>query len=475
MMRINQAAGRVLRWSACAAVALAANSAVRAADEEVKADFTDGLSLRPVYMVNEPAGDGLLQTQMRERGWGGSWLEQNDIKLTGYAEAGYTYNFARPPNGANGANGGIGRLFDDKSDDLRLDQLSIMLKRDALVSADRFDTGFGLQVIYGADARYTQANGTNFYGSGYASRRQVVTVPGFTVPFLDEASFPGQPDPENQIDILQVYGEFNLPVGNGLVLTAGKFVTPWGIEHIDPTQNYLYSHSYIFALSTPRTLTGVTAKYQINEQFAVTGGIVAGWDQTIIEDNNDFPSLMAQVEYKYAEDLLLVVSTMVGPEQPGDTGDLRWLVDGTVEWQLDADVTIAGEVVMGYEPDIGTGVGPGQRLADGAGFFGRQLNGEDCFWFGGAIYLNNRFDADGIWTLNARAEYFNDNDGAFLLANEVWAASIGMNIVPFAKDEIGKNLMIRPEIRYDYSKEKLWDGNQQNNQITLGADVIFKF
>jgi len=56
----------------------------------------------PNYRAEPPPSNGLLQTTMRERGWGGSWLEEHDLKLTGYVEGGWNYNFQTPPGGNNG-------------------------------------------------------------------------------------------------------------------------------------------------------------------------------------------------------------------------------------------------------------------------------------------------------------------------------------------------------------------------------------
>jgi hypothetical protein len=44
---------------------------------------------------------------------GAETLDQYGLRLSGYAEAGLTYNFVRPGSGTNGS----GFLFNDKSDD----------------------------------------------------------------------------------------------------------------------------------------------------------------------------------------------------------------------------------------------------------------------------------------------------------------------------------------------------------------------
>jgi len=454
--------------AACAVIALAAaaGSAVRAAaPSNLRVLYADGLSLNNPA-PDQAASDSLMQTQMRERGWGGSWLEQYDLKLTGYVEGGWNFNFVRPNGGTNGT----GRLFDDKSDDPKLNQLSIQLLRKAAPSPDQFDTGFDVQVIYGADARYTQANGTNFYGSGFAGVRGFQFLPfnnGQPSPVVDEIRFPGQEFPENQIDILQANVSFNVPVGNGMMVKAGKFVTPWGVESVDPTKNVLYSHSYIFSLATPKTLTGVTAAYQIDDRWGVMGGIVVGWDQSL-EDNNDFPSFLAQSTYKLDNDWSFVLTGIFGPEQNDNRSNYRSMLDLTMKWDASDDITVAVEAIFGYEPDTSFNRG---RIFTNSPLL--TFTGDDSTWAAVAGYVQYKWDE--MFTFAVRGEMFADGDGNWLIGTEVYSISGGMIIRPFPNHDVGRNLMIRPEVRYDYSNDFLFDNLRQEWQVTVGADVIFSF
>jgi hypothetical protein len=457
---------------------LAGAGVVRAADGSSDFTLSPAPSKRPIYAAapappppthaatEEPT---LLQSKLTQYNAGGQWLEQNAIRVGGYAEAGYVYNFVHPGSGFNG----YGFLFPDKEQDLTLDQISLFVARDALVGPDRFDLGFKVQVIYGADARYTQANGTNFYGSRWAQDLNPgalptvsMTGPGFPLPNA------GQHDPENQIDFLQGYITANLPVGNGLLITAGKFVTPWGLETIDPTQNLLYTHSFTFALAIPRTLTGATATYRLNDEWSFMGGMVVGWNQAF-EDNNDFPSFVAQASWAYSPEWDFVASVIAGPEETSNRSDFRWTLDLTAKWKMSDTSHLGFEALLGYEPDVGShyldiNVG-------GPNFTALFPTGKDSLWFGGVIEGDYRLDEDGIWTLVFRGEYFNDANGGRGLATEVWSGTMGVNIVPFPKDEYGKNFMIRPEIRYDYALDTVFDDNNRTSQITLSADLIYKF
>lgn len=420
----------------------------------------------------------LVQTKLREAGVGGSF-EEWGIRFGGHAEAGYLYNSNRPklrqdviapstipeePTSTD--HNGFGQLFTDKSDSVYLNQFDAFVERVPLRSSNQFDLGFKVETLFGADARYTQANGSNFYSSDYAGLTKFRVVSGFGSGQHNAAA-----GPRNQIDVLQAYLTANLPVGdNGLLLTAGRFVTPWGMETIDPTHNSLYTHSYIFGLSTPRTLTGLTARYAIDDQWGVMGGVVVGWDQSL-EDNNDFPSFVAQGTYQPDDRTSLVLSAIVGPEQTGNRSDFRWMLDFTADWKVSGDVHVGVESVLGYEDDAGN-----HRVFAGAGFPKFITStGNDGYWLGVAGYYDQQIDSEGVWTFHARAEYFDDGSGMRALVGEVFEVTAGLAIRPFVNDAVGKNLVLRPEIRYDYSPQDFFDGFERKSQWLLGGDVTFAF
>jgi hypothetical protein len=171
-----------------------------------------------------------------------------------------------------------------------------------------------------------------------------------------------------------------------------------------------------------------------------------------------------------------MLSMMVGPEQDGNRSDYRWLVDATIQSEVMPNINVAGEALLGWEPGSGISEDFDVDPRPGGTFLrGLRINGDNPLWFGLAGYLSSRIDEQGMFTLNTRLEYFNDNAGGRLIFSEVYSASIGLSIVPFVQDKVGKNLMIRPEFRYDFADDKIFDGGTQNNQITFAIDAIFKF
>ena len=453
------------------AVVMAFAGAAGVAGAQVQAnDSAWELTLAPPVLLAADTSKGLAQTKIDEYGGSlGSSMDQYDLKLTGHAEVGTTFNFDRPPGGSNGP----GYVFTDKSDDPTFNQLDLKLQRPIPYSSSAFDMGFTFEMLFGSDVRFTQANGTNFYGPGYANRRTV----GFFPPssfgnVVSGVGFRGQRYPENQLDILQANVQANLPVGRGILLTGGKMVTPFGYETIDPTQSPFYSHSYIFSLSQPQTITGLTASYHFTDQCWGMAGIIVGWDQAL-EDNNGTPSYILQAGYRSTRDWDFVLSTIFGPEQEDNEDDWRWLLNATAHWHWSA-YSFGAEAVVGYE----SGVSASRRsLPLQGGGFGNFFifEGDDAWWIGGAVYGGFDLDESKRFVLQGRFEYYNDIDGAFFLDTEIFSATVGLKITPWPNDSIAKNLMIRPEIRWDYADDDLFDGNTRNSQFTIACDAIFRF
>jgi hypothetical protein len=52
---------------------------------------------------------------------------------------------------------------------------------------------------------------------------------------------------------------------------------------------------------------------------------------------------------------------------------------------------------------------------------------------------------------------------------------VGTTITPMPHDRWGRNLKIRPEVRWDNSSIRYFDGFTSRNQVTFGIDMIFTY
>ena len=71
--------------------------------------------------------------------------------------------------------------------------------------------------------------------------------------------------------IKEAYFSYLVPVGTGLQVDVGKFVTPFGAEVIESKDNWNYSRSLLFNYAIPLNHFGARAKYTFNSKFNMTG------------------------------------------------------------------------------------------------------------------------------------------------------------------------------------------------------------
>ena len=71
------------------------------------------------------------------------------------------------------------------------------------------------------------------------------------------------------------------PIGKGLQIDVGKFVTPAGAEVIETNQNWNYSRSLLFYDAIPYYHFGARAKYTFNDKWSITGYATNGWNNVV--------------------------------------------------------------------------------------------------------------------------------------------------------------------------------------------------
>jgi hypothetical protein len=455
------------RVAACAA--LACGGIVRAADSATASD--EGLVLRPVYLQQDATQPGMSpertttspatspsqetaatapSTPLRplmgllEQTPVGKALDSYNITIGGYVEGGFTASTSRPPGSVI-----TGRVFDTRNEHVVLDQWNFFFDRpvDYAKAAQNhtIDIGGHLDLIYGFDTGLIHSNGI------YDNPATLGVTKGF---------YASRTDPENQFDINQAYIDVALPVGTGLRIRAGKFVTLLGEEVINPTGNALYSHSYLFGFAIPFTQTGIMGEYKINDDWLVDGGITRGWNQSI-NDNNGDPDLLAGVTYTPQESDFLkkwkfIANLSEGPQATGDNSDWWTVIDLQAYYTVNDKLSVS---VNGDYGDAPHGLAP-----------------KSAQWWGLAGYAS--YILNPMFTLNGRIEWYEDNNGFTFGTGtrlNAYEATVGTAIKPFPTDNLGQNLVIRPEIRFDYADKAFFDAGTDHYQFTFGIDAYFTY
>ncbi|MCL2646199.1 MAG: porin [Phycisphaerales bacterium] len=457
--------------------------------------FADGAATQPSSLSLTPttactpadgSSSGLLMQGLDKIG-AADPLKKADINIYGWLEGGYTYSFRHgntvapllpgPFNHEFG--GGSFPYFSGGSrNHFMLNQLALRFERE--VKSDQWDVGGMVELMYGTDSNAIHANGLSLGNETYSGKggSDILVYNNFA-----DDRF----NPQYQLDIVQAYVDVNVPVGNGLKLRAGKFVSLMGYEAIDPRNNPFYSHSYLFAVM-PSTFTGVVGFYKINDQWAVAGGISRGWDQCL-EDNNGAINVIGQVSYTPDKQWSALLNFVSGPENDRDNSHYRTTIDGVLTWRATRDLKFGLEGLYVYDGGRNGYIVPPMVSLTHA--YGDQWGG----------YLYSAYDINSYVTANARLGFFHnyvtnfvDNtlvtqtisllsgggliNGMSVPTVNVWDITLGVTVRPFPKDPIGKNLIVRPEVRYSFSEDPIYvesNGRTFKNQLTFGADVVFSF
>jgi hypothetical protein len=438
------------------------------------------LTLDPKVITADAApSEGLLMQALGKAGGADKTLSDLGITASGFIEGGYTVNHRQPTwSNVNGPRIIIPGPFNHEiGNHFMLNQLDFQISKTVDPSKGKFDVGGEIEFLYGTDAARIHSTGLGYNGSDPTDNnspsdpRAVANV-----------------DPQYQFDIPQAFIDIGLPVGNGLTLRAGKFVTLLSYETIDPRNNPFYSHSYLFS-AVPGTQTGILAIYPLNDQWKITAGLTRGWD-IALEESQDasgrescYPDLLGQIAYTPNKQLNVMFNFTSGPENAGDTSHYRTALDPVIIYKATDKLTLGLEGLYVYDG--------GRNSAHLSDPTSNVTHGYGDVW-GAVAYAG--YALNDYLTLNARAEkahsYLNSPfffdpavaaDAPFTPHGiNAYEVTLGVTIKPMPKDPIGQNLSIRPEVRYDFTDSEDHKFYQAGNntfkdQLTFGADFIFTF
>ena len=195
---------------------------------------------------------------------------QKGITLSGYVDVSYTNQFAGrgqsfASSDANGNNQHTLRQFDTNANGFNVQAVKLALEK-ALPDKNDWAAGCRIDTILGSDAKYL--GDSAFGGSTSSSSDSSVST-----------SYP--------IALEQALVKFRIPVGNGLDIYAGKFVTFLGYEVIESPANLNFSRGLLFTNAIPLTTTGVYADYKFNDKVEAKLGVVDGWNNSVSSTSAD--------------------------------------------------------------------------------------------------------------------------------------------------------------------------------------------
>jgi len=250
------------------------------------------------------------------------------------------------------------------------------------------------------------------------------------------------------------YLEYMAPVGKGLQVNVGKFVTPNGAEVIETKDNWNYSRSLLFAWAIPYFHFGASAKYAFNSKFSATGYLVNGWNNSI--DNNTGKTVGASLAWTPNSKFSIFENYMGGPEQSNDNKDWRHLLDTVITYNPTPKLSFIANYDYGREE-----IGLAQERPFGL-----------AKWSGLAGYV--KYAPNDKWAIAVRGEYFDDNQG--------WTTGTAQELSEFTvtlQRAISTKLISRLEVRRDMTDSRTFLRGQGNTgvggQNTVALGLIYAF
>ena len=279
------------------------------------------------------------------------------ITADGFASLSYTYNTNDPSTRLNQF-----RVFDFNDNEPQLDVAQLVFQHPVSESGQ---FGFRYNMIAGS--------GVPEITAAYGMFRNTTT--GIA----------------HHFDIPEFYLSYIAPVGKGLRLDVGRFVTHLGYEVIGGYDGYNdnFSRGFIFGYGVPFTHTGLKMSYTFNSRISSALLITNGCDAvTRLNGGATFGGQVAAVTSKTTT---LTFNFLHGPERPHNAHDQRSLYEIVGTWKVVPRLSLAFDSLYADED---------HAAADGS----------DAIWRGLAGY--SKFALTKQFSLAFRGEVFADGGGS---------------------------------------------------------------
>jgi len=272
----------------------------------------------------------------------------------------------------------------------------------------------------------------------------------------------------NVVSPYQAYLQILAPVGNGLNIYAGRFVTLAGYEVIEAKDDPNITRSILFGFAIPFTHTGIRADYTAGP-LTLTAGLNNGWD-TVFDSNGD-ATIESQIAFSYSggavSDAWLGVTGYFGKEPDGfdfDGNGWRELITAVGTLTLMEKVTFIVDADFGWQQDV---------------IFDELGDEENVSWWGIAGYIVA--DLHPAVTVSVRGEYFDDPDGFRTgLEQHLYEVTPTLSLKPFkgliAGNKYLDNFEARAEFRWDHSDENYFikdDDSSEKNQYGVMGQLLY--
>jgi hypothetical protein len=331
-----------------------------------------------------------------------------------YLQGDYESNSNNPASGLNDF-----RYIDPRANFINPDLFELKVNQDP----DRGILGYRLKVTAGEIARRIHARGLGTF--------------------------------EDRYDFTEFFLSYTVPVGRGLKVEGGKMNTHIGAETLEAIYDQNYTRSFLFYYAEPTSHTGIRMTYPLSTQVSLQGHIYNGWDNFNRDDAAKCLGL--SLCYNPNDNVGVYFNVMNGPEPDNNTFEViannyynnRFFFDWVGSFRLSKKLLLLANYDRGEQQNY-------------------QLDGTNALWEG--FSLIGSYDFTDTFSLALRGEIFNDPQGY----RTGFPQSL-KEITLSPSFKVGKNTVIRPELRHDWSNVKSFNGGATNEQSTIGVGVMVLF
>src|SRR5579864_2334833 len=312
------------------------------------------------------------------------------------------------------------------------------------VQRDHIDWGYHLTALYGTDYRFT-------IGKGYLSGQLL----------NDHRQYGFDPT----LEYVDVY----VPqVAQGMNLRLGRFISVPGIEAQLAPNNYIFSHSLLYAID-PFTDTGLIATVKLNDRWLVQLGITGGHDVALWTPDAK-PSGTGCVSYttRSVNDNVYICANGINDGKYAYNNLQQY--DATWYHKFSKTVHMATEAWYMYErgvPALGGNIQP-ETGANAA----YCLPGEQrCTApeYAAVNFLQKEISPHDF--LSFRSDFLDDKKGQ----RTGYATRYSENTIMWCH-WFGTTVQTRPELRFERAWDmQAYDSGRRHNQVTVASDLIFHF
>jgi hypothetical protein len=374
--------------------------------------------------------------------------------FSGLVDGYYGFNNNHPVDNSSGW-----RFFDGKTNAFSLNMVELTVDHAPSDASTESRFGFHVSAGYGQAAKVV--NGSDIFSDG------------------------------SNFYLKEAYGSYLAPIGKGLKIDVGRFVTPIGGEVIETNGNWNYSRGILFYYAIPFDHFGARAAYTFSPKWTLTGFLVDGWNNSFIQ-NDLYPTTGQSSGLTYAASLAWTPTSKLSVIQNYMAGPVvdAYAVRVVSDWKQLSDTVISFTPTSKWVFMINGDYGFGPRYysfpdAAVSNALPRPqgvipfIESPAVKWWGVAGY--GKYNFSGKINFAVRYEYYGDPNAYTGLLTDTFGdtfAGHGQEFTGTYSYNLTSGLLVRAEYRYDFASEPIftrgiYDLVKEQHTATLGFVYSF--